>query len=102
MMPRKGKTNQAQSAPSGTNSAANKYSRWRSTVRELLIAEWDNDADVDSVAATVVGMFDAGAPDAEVAAFLHSQELLRHPDSPLTDEARMTLVRKIHESAALL
>lgn len=100
-MPRKGKPDREQSAASGTN-PANKYSRWRSTVRELLIAEWDNAADVDSVAATVVGMFDAGAPDAEVAAFLHSQELLRHVDSPLTDEARMSLVRKIHQSAALL
>jgi hypothetical protein len=95
-MPRKGK-----SGSSGTNSAANKYSRWRSLVRELLVAEWDDSADVDGIAATVVGMFDAGAPDAEVAAFLHSQELLRHVDSPLTDEARMALVRKIHESAAL-
>ena|SRR5688572_11569524 len=100
-MPRNGKLEREQSA-SGTNSAANKYGRWRSSVRELLLAEWDNATDVDSIAATVVGMFDAGAPDVEVAAFLHSQELLRHLDSPLTDEARMTLVRKIHRSAALL
>jgi hypothetical protein len=95
-MPRKGK--QAKPAPSRSPAAANKYGRWRRSVQELLIARWQNSDDVEAVAGTVVGMFDAGATDAEVAAFLHSQESGETAES-LTDEARMALVRELHGSA---
>jgi len=67
-------------------------------VQELLMDGWLSTADVENVASTVVGMFDSGATDAEVAAFLHSQELLHDEREPLTDEARMTLVRELAAS----
>ena len=56
--------------------------------------------DIESVAATVVGMFDAGATNAEVAAFIRSEE--RHGDhQALSDEERLALVRELHEAAAI-
>ena len=97
-MPRKEKTERAKSGTSRSPDAANKYGRWRRAVRDLLIAQWGRSADIESVAATVVGMFDAGAKDVEVAAFLYSQEQ-PSTESPLTDEARLALVRELHESA---
>jgi hypothetical protein len=79
----------------------NKYGRWRSTVQKLLTLHWQQPSsiEVEGVAATVVGMFDAGASDREVAAFLRSQELLERQEALLTDEARMTLVQQLHRSA---
>ena len=56
--------------------------------------------DIESVAATVVGMFDAGATNAAVAAFIRSEE--RHGDhQALSDEERLALVRELHEAAAI-
>jgi hypothetical protein len=68
-------------------------------VQALLTAEWHCSADAETVAATVVGMFDAGAKDTEVAEFLRSQELLHDEKASLTDTARLTLVQKLHKSA---
>lgn len=100
-MPRKGKLEKAQPSASRTPAAANKYGEWRRTVKELLIVHWQSAADLDSVAATIVGMFDAGATDAEVADFLHSQELSAGGEVSLTDEARRALVRELHRGAGL-
>lgn len=55
--------------------------------------------DIENVAATVVGMFDAGATNAEVAAFIRSEE--GHGQRPvLTDEERLTLVRDLNQASA--
>jgi hypothetical protein len=97
-MPRKGKVERAKPS-SESPAAANKYGRWRRSVRDLLLARWLPSADVESVAATVVGMFDSGATDAEVAAFLRSQELWDDEEPSLTDEERLELVRELHRSA---
>jgi hypothetical protein len=101
-MPRKTKSTRAkpESArrPAAASKAANKYGAWRRAVEDLLAAEWQHSDDVKSVAATVVGMFDAGATDAEVTAFLRAQEL-ESEEPPLTDDARLTLVRQLHRGA---
>jgi hypothetical protein len=81
--------------------AANKYDDWRRVVKDLLNARWQSSADIESVAATVVGMFDAGASDVEVAAFLRSQEQSA-AESSLPDEAHLALVQELHKSAGSL
>ena len=97
-MPRKGKLERVQ--PSSPSSPANKYGRWRDSVQEQLAAQWQRSPiDVESVAATIVGMFDAGASDAEVAAFLRTQELAQGNGAWLTDDDRKKLVRDLHSSA---
>ena len=97
-MPRKEKPDRAR--PAAQSSAkGNRYGRWRESVKDLLLARWHSADDVSEVAATVVGMFDAGARDVEVAAYLHSQELLFDKPVLLTDEARMALVGDLHRSA---
>ena len=101
-MPRKGKLERAQPTASRDSVAANKYDHWRRAVKDLLMARWQSSADIESVAATVVGMFDAGAKDVEVAAFLHSQEQSYEAESSLTDEARLALVEELHKSAGSL
>jgi hypothetical protein len=98
-MPRKGKSKGVQPSSSRSPTAANKYGRWRSAVEEILRSRLQGSLDVASIAATVVGMFDSGATDAEVAAFLHSQELSAPDEQPLADDARMDLVRELHRSA---
>lgn len=64
--------------------------------------QWQDSSDVESIAATVVGMFDAGARDTEVAAFLHSQEQSSEGQPSLSDEARLALVRELHKRAGSL
>lgn len=97
-MPRREELDGAHASASRNPAASNQYDRWRDRVKELLVTGWQSSDDVEGVAATVVGMFDAGATDAEVAAFLRSLERLDETGS-LTDEARMTLVRELHRSA---
>jgi hypothetical protein len=76
---------------------ANKYALWRARVEDLLRTSWDRARlDVREVAATVVGMFDAGADDSEVAAFLRDRERLESGAPWLTDDARLELVRQLH------
>lgn len=76
---------------------ANKYALWRARVEELLRAGWDRARlDVREVAATVVGMFDAGADESEVAAFLRDRERSESGAPWLTDEARLELVQQLH------
>lgn len=79
----------------------NKYVRWRRAVEELLTAKWQRSADVASVAATVVGMFDAGASEEEVAFFLRSHELQDEEEALLTVESRIALARELHRCGAL-
>jgi hypothetical protein len=55
--------------------------------------------DVQELAATVVGMFDAGARDTEVAAFLSDEERTQSGAPWLTDAARLELVHELHTSA---
>ena len=82
---------------------ANKYGRWRARVEELLASRWASaPMNVQELAATIVGMFDAGAREAEVTAFLRDQESTLEGAPSLTDEARRALVRDIHLSAGSL
>ena len=75
---------------------ANKYGLWRARVEELLTARWDRAGlDMREVAATVVGMFDAGAGDEEVAAFLRDREQSGSGAAWLTTEARLELVHEL-------
>lgn len=80
----------------------NKYALWRARVQELLSTHWDRGLlDVREVAATVVGMFDAGALDAEVAAFLRDRERSESGAPWLADDARLELVHQLHQAAGL-
>lgn len=82
---------------------ANKYALWRARVEELLSTHWDRARlDVQEIAATVVGMFDAGADEAEVAAFLRDRERSESGAPWLTDDARLELVYQLHTAAAPL
>lgn len=58
--------------------------------------------EVRDLAATIVGMFDAGARDSEVAAFLSDQENAQEGGPWLTDDARLELVRDLHMSGGSL
>jgi len=88
------------SSASESPGADNKFGRWRRSVEEILTAKWHGTADVASVAATVVGMFDAGASDAEVALFLRSHELQDDREALLSVESRIALVQELHRSGA--
>ena len=57
---------------------------------------------VQEVAATIVGMFDAGARESEVTAFLTGQERMQQGAPRLTEDARRELVRDLHMSAVSL
>ena len=100
-MPRKEKPEPASPKAPRSPAPANKYAQWRRAVKELLVAEWQDSADVDNIAATVVGMFDAGAKDTEVAAFLHSQEQSAEGQTALTDEERLALVRQLQSAGSV-
>jgi hypothetical protein len=77
----------------------NKYGRWRARVEELLSTRWDRARlDTQELAATIVGMFDAGADDAEVASLLLNRERAESGAPWLTDEARLALVHMLHAS----
>jgi hypothetical protein len=79
---------------------ANKYALWRASVEELLSTQWDRARlDVREVAATIVGMFDAGARESEVAALLRERERLESGAPWLTDDARLELVHQLHMAA---
>jgi len=79
---------------------ANKYALWRARVEELLSTHWDRGLlDVREVAATVVGMFDAGADNLEVAAFLRDRERSESGAPWLADDARLELVHQLHTAA---
>jgi hypothetical protein len=82
---------------------ANKYALWRAGVEELLSTQWDRARlDVREVAATIVGMFDAGARESEVAAFLRERERSESGAPWLTDDARLELVHQLHMAAGPL
>ncbi|HKW45981.1 MAG TPA: hypothetical protein VJN70_00995 [Gemmatimonadaceae bacterium] len=81
----------------------NKYGRWRARVEELLVSRWvGTPMNVQELAATIVGMFDAGARESEVAAFLSDQERTQDGAPRLTDDARRALVGDLHMSAGSL
>lgn len=81
----------------------NKYGRWRARVEELLLSRWASGlVNVQELAATIVGMFDAGASESEVAAFLSDQERTQEGAPRLTDDERRGLVRELHMSAGSL
>jgi|SRR5881628_3161851 len=100
-MSRKGKPELSQPLPRSPV-AGNKYARWRAAVEELLVSRWMRaPRDVQELAATVVGMFDAGARDTEVAAFLSDEERTQAGAPWLTDAARLELVRELHTCVEL-
>jgi hypothetical protein len=75
-----------------------KYDRWRHSVVQLLSERLGSQLpDIENVAATVVGMFDAGASNAEVAAFIRSEE--QPGGTVLSDEERFALVQDLHQAA---
>jgi len=77
----------------------NKYGVWRSRVEQLLTARWDRARlDMREIAATIVGMFDAGAAAEEVAAYLRDRERSKSGTPWLTPEARLELVHELHEA----
>jgi len=81
----------------------NKYGRWRARAEELLESRWARaPMNLQEVAATIVGMFDAGARDSEVAAYLRDQEEAEEGAPWLTDDERLGLVSELHRSAGSL
>ena len=74
---------------------------WRAAVVAALRAEWGDTADVDfeAHAATIVGMFDAGARDREVAGFLEHQERVYRSDRRSSPEALFELATRLHRLA---
>ena len=97
-MSRKGKLERAESRDPVS---ANKYNRWRESVAQLLGARLGSQLlDIETIAATVVGMFDAGATNGEVAAYLRAEERHGH-DELLSDEERLALVQELHEAPEL-
>ena len=83
--------------------SSNKYGVWRSRVEELLTARWDRARlDTREIAATIVGMFDAGADAEEVAAFLRDRERSESGAPWLTAEARLDLVHDLHGARGLV
>ena len=74
---------------------------WRVAVAAALRAHWGEtaDADLDAPAATIVGMFDAGARDREVAAFLEHQEQVHRPDMRSSPAALFELATRLHRLA---
>lgn len=101
-MPRKAKLELHEPSPDSPPTA-NRYVRWRAAVEELLLSRWVSaPRDVKELAATVVGMFDAGARDDEVAAFLSDEERTQAGAPWLTDAARLELVRELRTSAGTL
>ena len=72
-------------------------------MEELLRGQWDRARlDLREIAATVVGMFDAGADSSEVAAFLRDRERLESGAPWLTDAARLELVDQLQRAAGQL
>lgn len=83
--------------------------QWRDAVARLLSAAWDsagkwqratNERSYVDLAADVVGMFDAGARDAEAAVFLREQEVAAAGAPWHSDEARLALAAELHRAAA--
>jgi len=69
----------------------------------LLAARWDRARlDTRELAATIVGMFDAGADAEEVAAFLRDRETSESGTPWLTAEARLDLVHDLHGARGLV
>ena len=69
----------------------------------MLLSRWAGGlVNVQELAATIVGMFDAGASESEVAAYLSDQERTQPGAPRLTDDARSGLVRDLHASAGSL
>ena len=80
---------------------ANKYGLWRARVQELLSVRWDRARpDIREVAATIVGMFDAGADDEEVATLLRDRERSDSGAPWLTTQARLELVQELREAGS--
>jgi hypothetical protein len=99
-MPRKEKIERAKPSAAEDAQSPNRFGQWRRAVEELLISKWQRSADVKAVAATVVGMFEAGASDAEVAWLLRSHEVDDEDEALFTAESRLALVQELRESEA--
>lgn len=76
---------------------------WRERARILLaesLPATDQVApDVAGLANTIVGMFDAGARDAEVIAFLREAETRHFGEERLSASSRQVLARALHRAA---
>jgi hypothetical protein len=73
---------------------------WRSAVAAMLRAEWPAlGAEVVDLAATIVGMFDAGARDREVGTFLAHRTAQPPLSRPLSDLAARKLAGNLHRLA---
>ena len=77
---------------------------WRERARILLAESLPSDdqrvPDVAGLAKTIVGMFDAGARDEEVIAFLREAETRHFGEARLSASSRQVLARTLHRAAA--
>lgn len=107
-MGRKGKLELRQPRSRAASSAA-RSAPWRAAAARLLAAKWDpaqtwrraaEGRSYVDLAGVVLEMFDAGARDAEVAAFLRAQEVEAAGAPWYADRARHALSAEIHRAAA--
>jgi len=81
---------------------------WREAAVRLLAVKWDpaetwaaaERRSYEDLAVVVLEMFDAGARDAEVAAFLRTEEVAAAGAPWHADAARQALAAEIHRAAA--
>jgi hypothetical protein len=107
-MGRKGRLELRQPQSRAAASAA-RGAPWRDAAARLLAAKWDpaetwrqatERRTYVELAGVVLEMFDAGARDAEVAAFLRAEEVAAAGAPCHTDAARGALAAEIHRAAA--
>ena len=89
--------------------AEQQLERWRAEVKRLLLEDLvlsrrdgprAKGVDYVAAAATIVGMFDAGARDSEVVTFLRHLETETSGQASLAEDARRELVTRLHRAAA--
>ena len=77
---------------------------WRERARLLLADAWpshsQHHSEVEALADTIVGMFDAGARDEEVITFLRDAETRHFGEERLSASSRQVLARALHRAAA--
>ena len=87
----------------GSDGRAERLAAWQRRVEAILRAAYPRapEAEATALGATVVGMFDAGARDAEVAAFLGAAQCHANtPWPPLASPELAALAARLHRAAA--
>lgn len=110
MTPRRGRLEREEPERPRQDAASRAAPGWRVEVARLLATLWDPEerwrrasasSDLEVLADAVVGMFDAGARDAEVAAFLRGQEEASLGAPAHEERARLALTAALHRAAKL-